>query len=90
MWILITLLIMAPLAWVALSVYRACKTDPGDPDRAKYRLVPDGRGTYTLERLEWVAGRREYSSVAVSVSPEEAKRTIKNLEMDILYPEEGK
>lgn len=48
----------------------------------KWRLVPDKRGTYTLEKLDSLNG---YLCEAVRVSPEEADKIIERLDRKILY-----
>ena len=57
------------------------KIEPPEPP--KWRLVPDGRGTYTLE--EWTGPLVRYRCREVRVTPDEAGELIKQLDRDTLY-----
>jgi len=53
----------------------------------KYRLIPDAKGTYTLEK--WYYDIKMYLAIGVRLTPEKADRVIKNLERDTIYYRES-
>jgi hypothetical protein len=53
--------------------------------RAKYKLRPDAHGTYTLLRWEGLY----YLPVCVMITPEDADKSIANLERETLYYRES-
>ena len=64
------------------------KTAPPVFKKPKYRLVPDSRGTHTLEK--WHGDVSLYLCEEVHVTKESADKFIANLERDkIYYREEG-
>lgn len=54
----------------------------------KYRLEPDDRGTYTLQRYDDFTSC--WDTVSVSVRPEEADERIKSLEREAIYYREDR
>ncbi len=51
-------------------------------DPPKYRLKPDARGTYSLEKWCELVG---YSMIEVQLTPEGADKAIANLEREVKY-----
>jgi hypothetical protein len=58
--------------------------------RAKYRLLPDENGTYTLEKWHGGVLSMYLSERAYVKTPEEADQLIKNLERETIYYRESK
>lgn len=52
-------------------------------EMAKYRLVPDPNGTYTLEK--WYGPGYGYMDEECKITPEQADKYLKNIERDIMY-----